>query len=196
MATYEDDHNLLPSTTPNPTSTTRRHRLNISDFFSSTSTSTTTSTTTTTATITTSTVPPPSAFATLAATFSEMAITPVMEDLLASLRAEEAGGPPAGVPDGWTDGLERVAKSALKKDDVCAICNAAFLDDPYPLVVRLPCHEMHVFDLECIAVWLRLHSTCPLDRTDLLKKKKKNKQQEPPPPPPEEDDDEWDENYG
>lgn len=118
-----------------------------------------------------------------------------MEDLLASLRTE-AENPTSphrskGVPEGWTDGLERVARSVLKKGDICAICNSAFLDDPYPLVVRLPCHEMHVFDLECIGIWLRLHSTCPLDRTDLLKKK------EPPVPPPVEDEEEeWDDNYG
>lgn len=31
--------------------------------------------------------------------------------------------------------------------------------DPYPLVVRLPCHISHIFDLECIQPWLKLHST-------------------------------------
>ena len=84
-----------------------------------------------------------------------------MEDLLLTLRRESTNPTPSskGVPDGWTDTLERVAKSVLKKDDMCAICNTAFLDDPYPLVVRLPCHELHVFDLECIGVWLKLHST-------------------------------------
>lgn len=48
-----------------------------------------------------------------------------------------------------------------------------------------------MFDLECIAPWLKLHSTCPLDRKELLKKK------EPPPPPPKEDegDGEYDEMY-
>ena len=35
-------------------------------------------------------------------------------------------------------------------------------------MVRLPCHKSHCFDLECIAPWLRLNSTCPLDRKDLL----------------------------
>lgn len=118
-------------------------------------------------------------------------MSPVMEDLLAGLQTE-AGNPNRsnGVPEGWTDGLERVARSDLKKDDICAICNSAFLDDPYPLVVRLPCHEMHVFDLECIEVWLRLHSTCPLDRTDLLQKKEL-----PVPPTVEEEDGEWDDYY-
>ena len=43
--------------------------------------------------------------------------------------------------------------------------------DPYPLVVRLPCHPQHKFDLDCIRPWLKLNSTCPLDRKDLAKKK-------------------------
>ena len=61
--------------------------------------------------------------------------------------------------------------------------------DPYPLVVRLPCHKDHKFDMECIAPWLRLHATCPLDRKDLSKKKP------PPPPPKDEEDGEYDDYY-
>lgn len=62
--------------------------------------------------------------------------------------------------------------------------------DEYPLVVCLPCHKDHWFDLECIAPWLKLHATCPLDRKNLLEKK------EPPPPPPkEEEDGEYDEMF-
>ena len=96
----------------------------------------------------------------------------------------------------------------------CPICSNPFLDgtfilhpyfhlpfpptktiqsDEYPLVVRLPCNENHMFDLECIAPWLKLHATCPLDRKDLVKEKAP-----PPPPPPskdEEEDGEWDDMY-
>jgi hypothetical protein len=54
------------------------------------------------------------------------------------------------------------------------------LEDKYPLVVRLPCHKTHVFDLECIEPWLRLHSTCPLDRKVLVKKKEVKKKEEMP----------------
>ena len=62
--------------------------------------------------------------------------------------------------------------------------------DDYPLVVRLPCHKDHIFDLECIAPWLKLHATCPMDRKDLLKKK------EPPPiPKDDEEDGEYDEMF-
>ena len=64
------------------------------------------------------------------------------------------------------------------------------LADEYPLVVRLPCNKNHMFDLECIAPWLKLHATCPLDRKDLVKEK------EPPPPPKDEEEDgEWDDMY-
>lgn len=59
------------------------------------------------------------------------------------------------------------------------------LQDPYPLIVRLPCHPSHLYDLECITPWLKLHTTCPLDRTELLQgkwardnKKAKNKREE------------------
>lgn len=67
--------------------------------------------------------------------------------------------------------------------------------DEYPLVVRLPCNPKHMFDLECIAPWLKLHATCPLDRKDLVKAKR------PPPTPPavkkeeEEEDGEYDDMY-
>jgi hypothetical protein len=54
------------------------------------------------------------------------------------------------------------------------------------LVVVLPCHPQHRFDLECIRPWLKLNSTCPLDRKDLLKKRA------PPPKPADNDDDEED----
>jgi hypothetical protein len=77
----------------------------------------------------------------------------------------------AGVPQSYLDSLDRVPKKALKKTDTCPICGEAFLDDPYPLVVELPCHKTHRFDLDCVGPWLRLNGTCPLDRKDLTKKK-------------------------
>ena len=61
--------------------------------------------------------------------------------------------------------------------------------DEYPLVVRLPCNDKHMFDLECIQPWLKLNSTCPLDRKDLAEKKKA------PPPPPKKEDEEEEEEY-
>ncbi|KAI9653717.1 MAG: hypothetical protein M1829_001139, partial [Trizodia sp. TS-e1964] len=60
----------------------------------------------------------------------------------------------------------------------------------YPLVVRLPCHSSHMFDLECITPWLKLHTTCPLDRKDLLKKP-----EHATAPSEATDEDEWDEMY-
>ncbi|KAE8453383.1 hypothetical protein EG329_010244 [Mollisiaceae sp. DMI_Dod_QoI] len=76
-----------------------------------------------------------------------------------------------GVPQSYLDELERVPKKALKKTDTCPICTEPFLDDELPLVVELPCHSSHRFDLECVGPWLRLNGTCPLDRKDLMMKK-------------------------
>ncbi|KAL1388566.1 hypothetical protein HDK64DRAFT_201676, partial [Phyllosticta capitalensis] len=103
-----------------------------------------------------------------------------------------ANNPPRevhGVPDSFLDALDRVPKKALKKDDQCNICGLPFLDDPYPLVVELPCHPSHRFDLECIRPWLKINTTCPLDRKDLMKKKT------PPPPPPDDDEEDWDDQF-
>ena len=65
----------------------------------------------------------------------------------------------------------------MKPTDSCPICNSPFVDDPYPLVVRLPCHTSHIFDLECVRPWLRLQGTCPLDRTDFGKKEREKKRE-------------------
>jgi len=93
----------------------------------------------------------------------------------------------AGVPQSYLDELERVLKKALKKDDMCPICAEKFLDDEYPLVVQLPCHKTHRFDLECVGPWLMLQGTCPLDRKELLKKKEV--------PKVEDDEEDYDDQY-
>lgn len=80
-----------------------------------------------------------------------------------------------GVPDDFMAKLERVPKAELQKmakqsrNDTCPICGNAFLEDQYPLVVRLPCHQDHLFDHECIEPWLKFNVTCPLDRQKLVK---------------------------
>lgn len=79
-------------------------------------------------------------------------------------------------------------KKTLKKTDTCAICGEAFLDDEFPLVVRLPCHSTHRFDLDCVGPWLRMQGTCPLDRKELMKKREV-------PKPVEDDEEELDEMY-
>jgi hypothetical protein len=76
-----------------------------------------------------------------------------------------------GVSQTFLDSLDRVSKKSLKKTDECPICSEKFLDDPHPLVVELPCHPGHRFDMDCIAPWLKLKGSCPLDRKDLTKKK-------------------------
>lgn len=93
---------------------------------------------------------------------------PLLQHMITTL-LHEAETPPreiAGVDESFCDALDRVPKHKLQPAHTCPICNSPFLDDPYPLVVRLPCHPTHVFDLECIRPWLRLRGTCPLDRHD------------------------------
>ncbi|KAI2628253.1 hypothetical protein GGS21DRAFT_492904 [Xylaria nigripes] len=76
-----------------------------------------------------------------------------------------------GVSQTYLDGLDRVSRKKLESDPegTCAICAEKYLDDPYPLVVELPCS--HTFDLECVSPWLLSKGTCPLCRKDLTKKK-------------------------
>ena len=91
--------------------------------------------------------------------------------------------------------LDRVHVSSLKKSDVCPICGNPFLDDPHPLVVELPCHPTHRFDLECIRPWLRLRGTCPLDRVD-FGKKEREKAEARRAKPADDEEEEWDGMYG
>ncbi|KAF7719663.1 Uncharacterized protein PECH_004162 [Penicillium ucsense] len=110
----------------------------------------------------------------------------------------EADTPPReveGVSEEFCDMLDRVPKSSLDKSQVCPICNNPFLEDEYPLVVRLPCHPTHLFDLECVRPWLRLRGTCPLDRTDFAKQLR-DKDAERKKLVEEDDEEEWDGMYG
>lgn len=69
--------------------------------------------------------------------------------------------------------------------------------------MRLSCHKSHIFDLDCIAPWLKLHATCPLDRKDLLAKKvvvpvgrgKERDREKGSGEEEEEEEEEWDEMY-
>ncbi len=76
-----------------------------------------------------------------------------------------------GVSQEFLDGLDRVPRKTLKTDDTCPICAERYLDDQYCLVVELPCHGSHRFDLECVGPWLRGKGTCPLCRKEVGKRK-------------------------
>lgn len=96
----------------------------------------------------------------------------LMTSLIESLM-READSPPTelkGCPDEFIAALDRVPKGQLREDQSCPICAMPFLDDAFPLVVRLPCHRDHLFDLECIEPWLKLNATCPMDRKTLWKR--------------------------
>lgn len=92
-----------------------------------------------------------------------------------------------GVSQDFLDSLERVSIDDLPKKDSadCPICTNKFIDDKYPLLVKLPCSVQqingkkakgHIFDLECIGPWLKVNSTCPLCRFDVLEVNKKRKE--------------------
>lgn len=97
-------------------------------------------------------------------------------------------GEKQGVSQDYLDSLERVSISQLpnKESADCSICTNKFIDDDYPLLVRLPCDAQimvsgkkvkgHVFDLECVGPWLKVNPTCPLCRFDVLKADKKRKE--------------------
>ncbi|CAG8241214.1 unnamed protein product [Penicillium olsonii] len=117
----------------------------------------------------------------------------MIEGLLA-----QAGRPPReveGVSEEYCDMLERVPKASLKPTDVCPICNIPFLEDEYPLVVELPCHPTHRFDMECVRPWLRLKGTCPLDRVDFAQQERE-KAEAKRNLAAQDDEEEWDGMYG
>lgn len=128
--------------------------------------------------------------------------TELLQTLISSLLTT-AEHPPTdlkGVDEEYIANLERVPIKKMKSDADCPICGNEFKDDPHPLLVRLPCHDSHVFDLECIRPWLLLNGTCPLDRVDLAKKEKERKQKIADEikknARPEDDEEEWDGLYG
>ncbi|KAK4219967.1 hypothetical protein QBC37DRAFT_408952 [Rhypophila decipiens] len=96
-----------------------------------------------------------------------------LRELVDSLEVDVARPPKQfpGVSQEYLDGLDRVNRKTLKKDETCPICAERYLDDQYCLVVELPCHHSHRFDLECVGPWLRSKGTCPLCRKELNKKK-------------------------
>lgn len=75
-----------------------------------------------------------------------------------------------GCPESFIDSLPRIPKAELKPEANCSICCGNYLDDEYPLVVRLP-HCGHDFDLECITVWFSKSTSCPLCRDDVMSHK-------------------------
>ncbi|KAL4804511.1 hypothetical protein BDV18DRAFT_32136 [Aspergillus unguis] len=123
------------------------------------------------------------------------------DDLLAQMiqtLLRDAETPPTeveGASEAFCDDLDRVPRASLKPSQSCPICSVPFLEDKYPLVVRLPCHPTHLFDLECVRPWLRLRGTCPLDRTDFAKQER-DKIEARKKLAEQDDEEEWDGMYG
>lgn len=133
---------------------------------------------------------------------NDNADTDLMEQMIETL-VSSAERPPTevkGVEEEWIAQLERVSIKKVKKDADCPICGNAFVEDPHPLLVRLPCHSTHVFDLECVRPWLLLNGTCPLDRVDFAKQIRERRQKQLEEirknAKPEDEEEEWDGLYG
>ncbi|CAJ2504861.1 Uu.00g122550.m01.CDS01 [Anthostomella pinea] len=96
-----------------------------------------------------------------------------LEQLMGVLEGDIAAPPDhvPGVTQEYLDTLERVPRKALEVDDSCPICRGKYLDDKYCLVVELPCHGRHRYDLECAGPWLLSKGNCPMCRMDLTKKR-------------------------
>ncbi|KAL4895215.1 hypothetical protein BDV59DRAFT_161405 [Aspergillus ambiguus] len=205
MSTYEVEHNTVdPSTAP---TNQRRRRPDLSTFFATLSEISPDE-----ARSRPHAVPVPrdisAAFYTLAEALDVMrretdsgaSSTSDESDLLTQMiqtLLSEAETPPReveGVSEEFCDVLDRVPRTALKPDQTCPICNNPFLEDQYPLVVRLPCHPTHLFDMECVRPWLRLRGTCPLDRTDFAKQERE-KAEARKKKPVDDDEEEWDGMY-
>ncbi|KAI0553941.1 hypothetical protein F4679DRAFT_391028 [Xylaria curta] len=109
-------------------------------------------------------------YATLAATAPTQENRQFLFELSESLEGEDRI---TGVDQLYLDNLDRVSRKKLQSNptDACPICAERFLDDPHPLVVELPCHGSHKFDLECVGPWLLSKGTCPMCRKDLTEKK-------------------------
>ncbi|RYC62063.1 hypothetical protein CHU98_g4150 [Xylaria longipes] len=108
------------------------------------------------------------------ATLAATAPTDENREFLASLSEQLEGEDHImGVSQLYLDNLDRVPRKKLQSNptDACPICAEKYLDDPHPLVVELPCHGSHKFDLECVGPWLLSKGTCPMCRKDLTKKK-------------------------
>ncbi|ESZ93314.1 hypothetical protein SBOR_6295 [Sclerotinia borealis F-4128] len=91
---------------------------------------------------------------------------PLLDLLIDSITAQIDDPPTtvSGCSQAYLDTIDRVSQKTIGPEETCPICGEKFLDDQYCLVVVLPCHATHKFDLECVGPWLRLNGTCPLDR--------------------------------
>ncbi|EXJ91280.1 hypothetical protein A1O1_04390 [Capronia coronata CBS 617.96] len=149
------------------------------------------------------------AFSSLAEAFqliqreNEHADSDLLQNMIEALMgaAEHPPREVKGVDEEYIAALDRVNIKTIKKDADCPICGNTFVEDPHPLVVQLPCHSTHIFDLECIRPWLLLNGTCPLDRMDLAQRERDRKQKllddiKKNASPEDEAEEEWDGLYG
>ncbi|XXZ98873.1 hypothetical protein QA089_001384 [Meyerozyma guilliermondii] len=172
MSTYEDDHNIQPNTTTSSTVTHRRQHQTLAsviDSFLASERSTSQNERDT--------------FTQALGVLGSEDVSGLAQQLFSQLNEHpDDFSPQKGVSQDFLDSLERVPVSKLTdKTAECPICTNKFVEDDYPLVVRLPCQKIqskgHTFDLECVGPWLKMHSTCPLCRFDVTEASRKRKEQ-------------------
>ncbi|KAL9110483.1 MAG: hypothetical protein Q9227_005027 [Pyrenula ochraceoflavens] len=207
MSSYDTEHAIDPSST----STEQPRRPDLSTFFNNLA-NVTPSVRTESHIPREGAIPVPAemsaVFRTLIEAFSEMRNhndSPdgqVLLDQMINALIPDMESPPTtlrGVDEAYITDLDRVNIKRMPKDAECPICGNAFTDDPHPLLVRLPCHKDHIFDLECIRPWLLTNGTCPLDRADLgarERERKKKREEEIKKAAEADDEEEWDGMYG
>lgn len=95
--------------------------------------------------------------------FTSILAPNLQDDWLNSMNKE-------GCSQGFIDSLPRVPNNKIPLEDNCPICFETYGQDEYPLLVKLP-HCGHIFDLQCIALWLTKQTTCPLCRDEVKRNK-------------------------
>lgn len=163
MSTYESDHNLNTSESINSRDDNRRQHLSLSsaiDTFLATTVDTNRER-----------LNGREIFENALRMMNEEEDSEVIQRFLQNLDSAGAEvNTKEGVDDAFLDSLERVDVKSLPETADCPICTNKFVDNSYPLIVKLPCFsnkkssKQHIFDMDCIAPWLKVNSTCPMCR--------------------------------
>ncbi|GEQ72119.1 hypothetical protein JCM33374_g5805 [Metschnikowia sp. JCM 33374] len=174
MSTYESEHNLNGSESASSSGDSRRQHLSLSSAIDAFLT--------TTVDTNTERLSGRDIFENALRMMSEEENSEVIQRFLQNLDLGEGTSANEGVDDAFLDSLERVDLKSLPENADCPICTNKFVDNSYPLIVKLPCFssgkssKQHVFDMDCIAPWLKVNSTCPMCRFNVHDAKKARQQ--------------------
>ena len=85
----------------------------------------------------------------------------------ASLNEEIPINKNSGVSQQVIDSLDRIPKTRLRAGMKCPICTVEYIEEKYPLVIKLRCK--HNFCLDCVTLWFKERDTCPICRAKAVK---------------------------